>query len=106
MLFLFAYAFGRHSAAKVVHLVFAAATVGALVAFSRRNGIRHAGFVAAILFIGAPVVGLDAASAHIDAALAFYAFMTLYALQVWGRSLSPAAMGALGVIAGFCYAIK
>ncbi len=106
MLFLFAYALGRHSAAKVVHLAFAVATVAALLTFSRRNGIWQAGLVAAVLYIGAPVVGLDASTAHIDAALAFYALMAVYGLQVWGRSRSVAALGALGVIAGFCYAIK
>ncbi len=106
MLFLFAFAFGRHAAAKVAHLAFAVATVAALLTFARRNGIWSAGLIAAVLFVCAPVVALDASSAHIDVALAFYAFMTLYALQVWGWSLSPAALGALGVIAGFCYAIK
>ncbi len=106
MLFLFAFAFGRHSAAKVIHFAFLAATAGAMVCFGRRFGLGAAAPLAAVLFAVSPVVGADAASAYNDVALAFYAFLTFYLLLMWEQTRARALRPAIGVAAGFCYAIK
>ena len=58
MLYLFAYSVGRHSAAKLVHFSFLIATVLALLCFGRRFNQPTAAFVAAILYLCAPVVGI------------------------------------------------
>ena len=47
MLYLFAFAVGKHSAAKLVHFTFLVATVVAMLAFSRRHGLWRAGVVGA-----------------------------------------------------------
>ena len=106
MLYLFAYSFGRHSAAKMVHLCFLFATVAAVLAFSRRFGVWRAGVVGALLYACSPVVGTDATSAYNDCALAFYQFLTFYGLVVWWRRRDTGWLWAVGVLAGFCFAIK
>ena len=106
MLYLFAYSVGRHSAAKLVHFSFLIATVLALLCFGRRFNQPTAAFVAAILYLCAPVVGMDAASTYNDCALAFFVFLTFYALLVWLDRPSKAALVVAGALAGFCFAIK
>src|SRR5262249_48948006 len=57
-LFLFAFAFGRHSAAKIVHFGFLVATPPILVALGRRLGIQdRISWIAAAIYVCAPVVG-------------------------------------------------
>ena len=99
MLYLFAYSFGRHSAAKMVHLCFLFATVAAMLAFSRRFGIWRAGVVGALLYACSPVVGTDATSAYNDCALAFYQFLTFYGLVVWWRRRDTGWLWVVGVLA-------
>lgn len=106
MLFLFAFAFGRHSAAKMVHFSFLVATIAAMISFGRRFGMRPAAATAAAFFAIAPVVGVDATSAYNDCALAFYIFATFYLLMIWDAERDAALLPAIGVAAGFCYAVK
>ena len=106
MLYLYAYAFGRHTAAKLFHFSLFAATLVAIVTFARRYGVARAGAVGAGLYLCAPVVGTDATSAYNDCALAFFAFMAFYAATVWWRDRGPGWMVVLGVLGGFCFSIK
>ncbi len=106
MLFLFAYAFGRHSAAKMTHFAFLAATVGALISFGRRFRLGPAAAVAAAFYACSPVVGVDGAASYNDCALALYTFLTFYLLLLWEHSRAPALWPAIGVAAGFCFSIK
>jgi hypothetical protein len=109
MLFLFAFAFGRHPAAASVHLLFLMALPLLILAYARRFGFPAAGVCAAIFVFTSPVVGTDGVSAYIDVALACVAFSVFYLVQVWRQAGRPDAWrwcAAIGIAAGFCYATK
>ena len=63
MLYLWAFAFGRHSAAAMVHFAFLAALVWQMFAYGRRVGLPLAGACGALLVFASPVVGVDGTSA-------------------------------------------
>ena len=106
MLFLFAFAFGRHSAAAMVHLAFLIALVWQMIAYSRRAGFPMPGVCAALLVFASPVVGIDASSAYNDVALACVAFTLFYLLQLWDVARSTRLLMLIGLVAGFGYAVK
>ena len=106
MLFLFAFAFGRHSAAALVHLSFLVALVLAMVCWGRRAGMPGAGVAGALFVFVSPVVGIDAASAYNDVAVAAVAFGVFYLVQIWSAERTPALLVAIGLLAGFGYAVK
>ena len=100
MLFTVAFAFGRHSAAKLVHFAFAVATVPLVLSIGRRLGLSdRVSLLAAALYFCAPVVGVSGTSAYNDAAFVFFVLATFYLLLA--RQWAPA-----GIVAGFCFAIK
>lgn len=106
MLYLFAFAFGRHSAAKLVHFAMFAATIAAILAFALRHGVWRAGVAGAILYTCAPLIGPDATSTYNDCALAFYQFLTVYVLLIWWKNRAPQWLPVIGILAGFCFSIK
>ncbi len=100
MLFLFAFAFGRHSAAKVVEFAFLLATPALMLHIAHRLGLPdRAGIAAAVLYFAMPVTGVSSASSYNDAALVFFTLAAFYLLLREEYALA-------GVAAGFCYAIK
>jgi hypothetical protein len=110
MLFLFAFAFGRHSAAATVHCFFLLTLPVLMLCYARRTGHPAAGVCAAMLVFLSPLAGIDGVSAYNDVALATTAFATFYLLEIWreenleengDRLLIPT-----GLLAGFCFAIK
>ena len=106
MLFLFAFAFGRHSAAALVHFAFLAALPWTMLAWARRMGQPRAGVVGALLVYASPLVGADGASAYNDVAVAGVVFAIFYLLEIWERDPQPGLLAAVGLLAGFGYAIK
>ncbi|MBM3726481.1 MAG: discoidin domain-containing protein [Acidobacteria bacterium] len=106
MLYLFAWPFGRHSAAAVIHLSFLCALAALVVCHGRRFGHPWAGSAAALALFATPVVGVDATSAYVDLAAAAIIFGVYHTVRVWelARSLHLAALA--GLLAGYCYAIK
>lgn len=107
MLFLFAFAFGKHSAAKLVHLAFLFATVPLIAHTGKRLGIPGAAPIgAALIYLSAPVVGVTGSSAYNDPALVFYILATLYLLLAWRQEGKLEYLLTAGVFAGFCYAVK
>lgn len=100
MLFTVAFAFGRHSAAKLVHFAFLAATVPLMLMIGRRLGLADfTSLVAAALYFCAPVVGVSGTCAYNDAAFVFFVLTAFYLLLA--RQWAPA-----GIAAGFCFAVK
>lgn len=83
MLYALAFAFGRHSAAALVHFSFAIALALAMVAYGLRIGKWWVGAGAALLVYVSPVVGKDASSAYVDLAAAAIAFSVFYWLEIW-----------------------
>jgi Dolichyl-phosphate-mannose-protein mannosyltransferase len=106
MLFLFAFAFGRHSAAAVVHFAFLLALVWQVFSYARRRGFPVAGASAALLVFASPVVGIDGTSAYNDVAVASIAFTLFHLLQIWDEERDPRLLAAIGLAAGFAFAAK
>ncbi|HWB85602.1 MAG TPA: glycosyltransferase family 39 protein [Bryobacteraceae bacterium] len=107
MLYTMAFAFGRHSAAKLVEFVLFVATVPLIFRIGRRLGMSDlASLVAAVFYFCAPVAGLTGSSSYNDAAGVFFALASFYLLLVWRDTQNPRYLWPAGVLAGFCYAIK
>ncbi|MDQ2944802.1 MAG: hypothetical protein M3Y27_02465 [Acidobacteriota bacterium] len=106
LLFLYAYSFGRHSAAALVHFAFLTALPGLMLCYARRFNITVAGAAAAIFVYASPVVGIDGTSAYVDVALAAVLFSLYYFLQIWAESANNRLLVPVGILAGFAFAIK
>ncbi len=106
MLFLFAFAFGRHSAAALVHFAFLLALPAMVLAYARRIGQPRAGVVGALLVYLSPLVGADGISAYNDVAVAAVVFAVFYLLEIWEQNPRPGLLVAVGLLAGFGYALK
>jgi hypothetical protein len=107
MLFMFAFAVGRHSAAKLVHFVFLAASVPLIFSIARRLRIPEWGAgAAAILYFCSPVAGTSGTSAYNDAALVFFILATFYLILAWMEDRRDFYLVLAGLTAGFCYSIK
>jgi hypothetical protein len=106
MLYLWAFAWGRHSAAAMVHLAFLAALVWQMFSYGRRVGLPLAGGCGALLVFSSPVVGVDGTSAYNDVAVAAIAFTLFHLLQIWDETRAPRLLAAIGLVAGFGYAAK
>ena len=101
-----AFAVGRHSAAALVHFAFLIALALAMFAYGRRLGKPWVGAAGAFLVFASPVVGIDATSAYIDVAVAAVVFAVFYFLEIWDEGRNPAALIAVGLLAGYAYATK
>jgi hypothetical protein len=106
MLFLYAYAFGRHSGAALVHFSFLPALALMIAAYGRRFGFAAAGVAAAVIVFVTPVAGNDAASAYNDVAVAAVLFAVFYLLQIWDTTRTNTLLIPIGLVAGFAYAAK
>ena len=103
MLFLFAFAFGRHSAAALVHFAFLLALIGGIFCYSPRFGFPEAGMCAALLIYLSPVFGFDGTAAYNDVAAGCVVFYLFYLLEIWDERREPALLAAAGLLAGFAY---
>ena len=107
MLFLFAFAFGRHSAAALTHFAFLVALPVAMLCYARRIGFPVAGICGAVLVLASPIVGMDASVAYNDVAAACIVFTVFYVASIWASEESNSALLVpIGLVAGFGYAAK
>ena len=106
MLFLVAFAFGRHSAAALVHFSFLCTLPLLMVCWGRRFGFAKAGLFASILIFASPVIGKDGVSAYNDLAVATLIYAVFYLLQVWDESKSSNLLIVIGLLSGAAYAAK
>jgi F5/8 type C domain/Dolichyl-phosphate-mannose-protein mannosyltransferase len=106
MLFLFAFAFGRHSAAALMHFAFLLALTWQIFSYARRRGFTVAGASAALLVFASPVAGIDGTSAYNDVAVGAIAFTLFYLLQIWDEERNSRLLAAIGLTAGFAFAAK
>lgn len=106
LLFLFAFAFGRHSAAAMVHLLYTLITPFGMFFYGRRIGSPAAGVAGALLFFLSPIVGKSGASAYTDVAVACILFTVFYLLEIWRQQRQNALLIPIGLLAGFAYAAK
>ncbi len=106
MLFLVAFAFGKHSAAAVVHLAFLVALAWQMVLYSRRAGFLLQGACAALLVFASPLMGKDGTTAYNDVALAAAAFALFALIERWDAERDPRLLPAIGLVAGFAFSVK
>lgn len=106
MLYLFAYTFGKHSAASLVHFAFLAALPLGMLTYARRFGFPVAGVVGALLVYLSPIVGYDGSTAYIDLVVACVLFAIFYLLQIWDDDRRPGLLILVGLLSGFAYAMK
>ena len=106
MLFLFAFSFGRHAAAATLHCCFLFALPLIIFCYGRRIGRPYAGACAGMLVYLSPIVGIDGVSAYNDVTLAAACFATFYLVEIWRSEKKPALLVPIGLVAGFCFAIK
>ncbi len=106
LLYLFAFEFGKHSAATLVHYSLLLALAFLVLSYGRRIGRPAVGVAGAIFIYTCPVVLRDATTAYIDVALAAVLFALFYLLQVWDESRDPMLLAPIGILAGFGYAVK
>ena len=107
MLYLFAFTFGGHSAAKLAHFAFLAATPPVMVAIGRRLGLSdRVSWLGAAFYVCAPVVGISATCAYTDGALVCAGLAAFYFLLAWKQEDEARYLIPAGLLAGFCYAIK
>lgn len=107
MLFTMAFAFGRHSAARLVEFGIFVTGVPLIFRIGRRLGMGPvASLVAAVFYFTAPVIALTGATSYNDAALVFFTLAAFYLLLAWRDSTDWRYLPPAGLVAGFCYAIK
>jgi len=106
MLYLFAFAFGKHSAAALVHFAFLATLPLAMLCYGKRFGFPAAGAAGALIFFASPVAGMDGTTAYIDVAVAAVLFGVFYLLQIWDQQRDHRLLIPAGLLAGFAYAAK
>lgn len=106
MLFLFAFAFGKHSAAAVVHFAFLVALAWQMMLYARRAGFAAQGVCAAALVFASPLMGKDGTAAYNDVALAACAFALFALLERWDEERAAELLAPIGLIAGFAFSVK
>ena len=106
MLFLVAFAIGRHPAAATVHMAFQATLPLLLVCYGRRFGFPRVGIFAALLVYACPVVGITGISAYNDLTVATSIFAGFYLLQVNFYEISSKQIFLNGLLCGFSFALK
>ena len=107
MLYTMAFAFGRHSAAKLVEFSFLLATVPLMLRIARRLGLSDLSALAvAVFYFCAPVTGITGSSSYTDVAMVFFSLVAFDALLAWRESGKRMWLLPAGLAAGFCYSIK
>jgi hypothetical protein len=107
MLFVPAFAIGRHSAAALLHFAFALTLALAILAYGRRIGKPWAGAAAALLTFASPIVGATGSAAYVDAATAAIVFAVFYWTEIWDEQQHALKLLIpVGLLAGYAYAAK
>jgi hypothetical protein len=107
MLYLFAFAIGRHSAAALIHFSFLMCLPLLMILYGCRFGWqRGSAVLAAILIFASPLVAADGTAAYNDVALAAVVFASVYLLEIWRHERSMGTLVAASLLAGFAFAVK
>ncbi|MDP8981901.1 MAG: discoidin domain-containing protein [Acidobacteriota bacterium] len=106
LLFLYAFVFGKHSAAALVHFSYLATLPFLILSYGHRFGFPRAAAAAGLFVFVAPVVGMDGSVAYVDVAMASIAFALFYLLQIWDQERNSRWLVPVGILAGFAFAVK
>jgi len=89
LLFLWAFEFGRHSAAALVHFAFFIALIFLILGYARRIGRPVVGIAAALFTYLSPVVGLDGTIAYIDVGITAFSSLFFICCRFGTRTGTP-----------------
>ena len=106
MLFLVAFSFGRHSSAALVHFAFLCTLPLLMLCWGQRFGFERPALFGAILVFVSPLIAKDGVSAYNDLTVATLIYAVFYLLQVWDSDRNDRLLYLIGLLAGFCYAVK
>ncbi|HYL34570.1 MAG TPA: hypothetical protein VEV17_01510 [Bryobacteraceae bacterium] len=106
MLFLFAFSFGKHSAAAMTHLLFTLLLPWGMLSYARRIGAPVAGVVGGLLVFLSPNATWDGSVAYVDVGLAAVVFAAFYWIQIWRTEQNALLLVPAGLAGGFAYGIK
>jgi hypothetical protein len=106
LVYLFAFDFGRHSAASLVHFTFLVTLVLLILSYGKRISRPEVGAAAALFTYACPLMLRDATTAYVDVALAANLFALFYLLQIWDENRDLKMLVPIGLLAGFGYEIK
>ena len=106
LIFVPAFAIGRHSAASLVHLSLGIAMAIAMFAYGQRIGNPWMGVLGALLTFLSPTVGRTASSAYNDVGAAAIVFSVFYWLELWDTSQDFRLLIPAGLLSGYAYAAK
>ena len=106
MLFLFAFMFGRHSAAALVHCTFLLVLPVIVMNYGKRVGMPLVGVAGGLLIFLSPVAGISGTSAYDDVAVTAVVFSLFVLLQVWAGERHTPLLIVVGLVAGFAFDIK
>ena len=106
LLFLYAFTFGKNSAAALVHYAFFLCLTFLMLSYGRRIGHPAVGVAGAVFLYASPVVGIDGTIAYNDVAVAAIAFALFYLLQVWDQERSAHVLVPIGILTGFAFGTK
>jgi 4-amino-4-deoxy-L-arabinose transferase-like glycosyltransferase len=106
MLFALAMLVGDDVLAQCVELLMMATLAAALVAFGARFLTRRAGWWAAAVFLGSPLVVRLGTVAYVDMGLALFAALASYATLVWLRERDDRWLAIAAVSCGFAVGTK
>ncbi|HLK22707.1 MAG TPA: glycosyltransferase family 39 protein [Bryobacteraceae bacterium] len=106
LLFLYAFLFGKHSAAALVHYAFFLCVTLLILSYGRRLEYPRVGVAAAIFFYASSVIGMDGTIAYNDVAVAAIAFGLFYLLQMWDRDRTAKLLVPIGILTGFAFSVK
>ena len=106
MLFLYAFLFGRHSAAALVHCTFLLTLPMVVLNYGRRIGMPLVGVAGGLLIFLAPIAGISGTTAYNDVAVTTTAFSLFVLLQIWAGQRRTALLIPAGLVAGFAFDIK
>ena len=106
MLFFYAFAIGKHSAAALVHFSFFMDLAFLMVLYGKRFHCTAAGVAGALLVFASPLVGVDGTCAYNDVGLAAVTFSAVYLLALWRNEKSNGLLIACSIVTGFTMAVK
>ena len=106
LLFFFAFAHGKHSAAALVHYAFLVSLTFLMLCYGRRIGRPAVGMAGALFFYVSPLVGQDGTVAYNDVAIAAILFALFYLLQIWDEDHNAYYLVPIGILTGFSFAAK
>src|SRR5258708_13234017 len=98
LLFLYAFAFGRHPAAALVDLGLLISLTLLVLSYGRRIGHPVAGVASAILTCANPLIGQYLSAPRIDVGTAVVLFALFYLLHIWAEHPPQALLVPTGFI--------